>query len=141
MLENKPTAAAAAAAFDNNAKGGVVSEKDKATDHANATSHEPKVWYQTVGNNIGQWLAIGSAVIAGVTMYGDFQTKSAVREARMDAQLMQMAQRDDRIEEAARQVEIRRVSEKQEFVNQINGIVGEIRTDLRLIRERLDRGR
>lgn len=147
MPENKRVDAAAvceAAAAPHDNEGGSVSGQYDGPERraqAHVQAREPLHWYQTIGNNISQWLAIGGAIAAGIVAYGDFQTKSAVRDALIQAKLAEYAARDDRIEESLKQIEVRRVAEKQEFASQINGIVSEIRSDIRLIRERLDRGR
>ncbi|MGL4231004.1 MAG: hypothetical protein ACRCWJ_06515 [Casimicrobium sp.] len=147
MPENNTTTAATAQeqpAVADQRRGDIVTDNYDGPDRRlrpAVAAPEPKHWYQTVANNIGQWLAIGGVLITAITMYSDFKTKSAVRDALIDERFAQHAQRAERAEESARQSEVRRISEKQEFTNQINGVISEIRTDIRLIRERLDRGR
>jgi hypothetical protein len=142
MPENKVTDAADAperTAAHN--QGGIVTKDYEGPDRRAERAPEPKAWYQTIGNNLSQWLAIGGVLITCVTMYSEFKTKSAVRDALIDERFEQYKARDARIEESTRQAEQRRISEKQEFVNQINAVLGEMRGDIRAIRDRLDRGR
>ncbi|MGL4233188.1 MAG: hypothetical protein ACRDAM_15830 [Casimicrobium sp.] len=123
---------------DDNKRGDVVSENYQGPDRR---GREPKAWYQTFWNNAGQWISIATMIGTGAFMISDFRTKTAVRDALIDERFTQYAGRDDRIESAIKEAENRRVAEKQEFTNHINAIVGEIRSDVRSIRDQLDRGR
>jgi hypothetical protein len=135
MLENKTNEAAACdAAVPHDNEGTVVGGQYDGPDRR---ALEQKHWYQTIGNNISQWLAIGGVALSAIIFYGDLRQKEADNNAKHRAIEAALIAVNQRVTDEA----TRREKEQRDLLSQIDLMIKPLRDDMAYLRNRLDRGR
>lgn len=103
----------------------------------NTHAAAPKQWYQTIGNNISQWLAIGGVALSAIMFYGDLRQKEADNNAKHRAIEAALVAVNQRVTDEA----LRREKEQRDMLAQIDLMIKPLRDDMAYLRSRLDRAR